>query len=109
MVTTGARNEDDSRLAARKVAKIVKKLGADASFKDFRIQNIVGTGGVAFPIRLEGLADEHGKMSSVSAQYCLSCAVCAGGRLRVRTTSAVGVVSPLTCRPFSAVCVLVAV
>lgn len=64
MVTTGARNEDDSRLAARKVAKIVKKLGGNASFKDFRIQNIVGTGGVSFPIRLEGLADEHGRMSS---------------------------------------------
>jgi hypothetical protein len=68
MVTTGARNEDECRLAARKVAKIVRKLGGNASFKDFRIQNIVGTGGVNFPVRLEGLADEHGRMSSVRCQ-----------------------------------------
>ncbi len=83
MVTTGARNEDDSKLAARMVAKIVKKLGGNASFKDFRIQNIVGTGGVGFPIRLEGLADEHGKMSSVRAPALLCCPPVCGAVARL--------------------------
>jgi len=64
MVVTGARSEDDSKLAARKYARIVQKLGFDAQFKDFKIQNIVGSCDVKFPIRLEGLAYSHGNFSS---------------------------------------------
>ena len=62
---TGTKNEDDGLLAARKVAKIVQKLGFPASFGDFKVQNMVSTGDVGFPVRLEGLADEHAKYSSV--------------------------------------------
>ncbi|KAJ1666570.1 TATA-binding protein (TBP) [Coemansia sp. RSA 1813] len=64
MVVTGAKSEDDSKLAARKYARIVQKLGFRAKFTDFRIQNIVGSCDVKFPIRLEGLAYSHGKFSS---------------------------------------------
>jgi len=64
MVVTGAKSEDDSRLAARKYARIIQKLGFDAQFKDFKIQNIVGSCDVRFPIRLEGLAYAHGNFSS---------------------------------------------
>jgi len=64
MVVTGAKSEDDSRLAARKYARIIQKLGFDAQFKDFKIQNIVGSCDVKFPIRLEGLAYSHGNFSS---------------------------------------------
>ncbi|GAX76951.1 hypothetical protein CEUSTIGMA_g4398.t1 [Chlamydomonas eustigma] len=56
MVCTGAKSEDDSKTAARKYAKIVTKLGFAAKFKEFKIQNIVGSCDVRFPIRLEGLA-----------------------------------------------------
>jgi transcription initiation factor TFIID TATA-box-binding protein len=56
MVITGAKSEDDARLAARRYAKIVQKLGFNATFKDFKIQNMVGSCDVRFPIRLEGLA-----------------------------------------------------
>lgn len=69
MVVTGAKSEDDSRLAARKYARIIQKLGFQAKFTDFKIQNIVGSCDVKFPIRLEGLAYSHGHFSSVS---CLS-------------------------------------
>ena len=55
MVVTGAKSEDDSRLASRKYARIVQKLGFDAQFSEFKIQNIVGSCDVKFPIRLEGL------------------------------------------------------
>jgi len=64
MVCTGAKSEEQSRLAARKYARIVQKLGNDAKFLDFKIQNIVGSCDVQFPIRLEGLAYAHGVYSS---------------------------------------------
>ena len=71
MVVTGAKSEDDSRLAARKYARIIQKLGFDAQFKDFKIQNIVGSCDVKFPIRLEGLAYGHGHFSSYEPEVCL--------------------------------------
>jgi len=64
MVCTGAKSEDFSRLAARKYARIVQKLGFPAKFTDFKIQNIVGSCDVKFPIRLEGLAYAHSNYSS---------------------------------------------
>ena|SRR5438477_12469267 len=73
MVVTGAKSEDDSRLASRKYARIIQKLGFNAKFMDFKIQNIVGSCDVKFPIRLEGLAYSHGMFSSVHpslSQYC---------------------------------------
>jgi transcription initiation factor TFIID TATA-box-binding protein len=66
MVVTGAKSEDDSKLAARKYARIIQKLGFQAKFTDFKIQNIVGSCDIKFPIRLEGLAYSHGHFSSVS-------------------------------------------
>ncbi|KAL2927561.1 TATA-box-binding protein 2 [Bienertia sinuspersici] len=98
MVCTGAKSENQSKLAARKVscfaveafvsvacvrvfslillvtvslmmsvlqyARIIQKLGFPAKFKDFKIQNIVGSCDVKFPIRLEGLAFSHAAFSS---------------------------------------------
>lgn len=60
MVVTGAKSEQAGRLAARKYARIIQKLGFEASFKDFKIQNVVASCDVKFPIRLEGLAFSHG-------------------------------------------------
>ncbi|XP_065853435.1 TATA-box-binding protein 2-like isoform X3 [Euphorbia lathyris] len=39
MVVTGAKSEHQSKLAARKHARIIQKLGFPAKFKDFKIQN----------------------------------------------------------------------
>lgn len=85
MVCTGAKSEEDSRLAARKYARIIQKLGfvvsttqeaimllsydnispyLQAKFLDFKIQNMVGSCDVKFPIRLEGLVLTHGRFSS---------------------------------------------
>ena len=82
MVCTGAKSEEDSRLAARKYARIVQKLGfpvsfhfckwsdsiinnllSQAKFLDFKIQNMVGSCDVKFPIRLEGLVLTHSQFS----------------------------------------------
>lgn len=54
----------DSRLASRKYARIIQKLGFNAKFTDFKIQNIVGSCDIKFPIRLEGLASRHHHFSS---------------------------------------------
>ncbi|KAJ3345720.1 TATA box-binding protein-like protein 2 [Entophlyctis luteolus] len=64
MVITGAKSEDFSKLAARKYARIIQKLGFPAKFTEFKVQNIVGSCDVKFPIRLEGLAYSHAEFSS---------------------------------------------
>lgn len=56
VVVTGARSEDLCKLAARKFARIVQKLGFPAKFTDFKIHNVVASTDCKFPIRLEGLA-----------------------------------------------------
>lgn len=38
MVCTGAKSENESRLAARKYARVIQKLGFPAKFIDFTIQ-----------------------------------------------------------------------
>ncbi|CAJ0599012.1 unnamed protein product [Cylicocyclus nassatus] len=64
MVCTGAKSEDASRLAARKYARIVQKLGFDAKFTEFKVQNMVGSCDVRFPIQLEGLCVTHTQFST---------------------------------------------
>jgi transcription initiation factor TFIID TATA-box-binding protein len=65
MVMTGAK-----WLASRKYARIVQKLGFNAKFSKFKIQNIVGSCDVKFPICLEGLAYSHGQFSSYEPEVC---------------------------------------
>jgi transcription initiation factor TFIID TATA-box-binding protein len=64
MVCTGAKSEEDSKIAARKYAAIIKKLNFPVKFLDFKIRNIVGSCDVKFPIRLEGLAYSHNNYAS---------------------------------------------
>lgn len=64
MVCTGAKSEKESRLAARKYARVIQKLGFPSKFKDFKIQNMVGSVDVKFPIRLEKLVLSHAQFSS---------------------------------------------
>jgi len=64
MVVTGAKSEEAARLAARKYARIIQQLDFPARFTEFKIQNMVGSCDVKFPIRLEGLAYKHSHYSS---------------------------------------------
>lgn len=59
MVCTGSKSEQQAYTAARKFARILQKLNFDVSFKEFKVQNMVGSCDVKFPIRLEGLASSH--------------------------------------------------
>ena len=54
-----------ARTAARKYARIIQKLDYPARFTEFKIQNMVGSCDVKFPVRLEGLAYKHSHYSSV--------------------------------------------
>ncbi len=64
IVCTGAKSEEDSRLAARKHARIIQKLGFPVKFKDFKIQKIISSCNVKFPIRLECLGLAHSQFTS---------------------------------------------
>lgn len=68
-------SEEQSRLAARKYARVVQKLGFPARFLDFKIQNMVASCDVRFSIRLEGLVLAHQQFSrydSYEASLCIN-------------------------------------
>uniref|UniRef100_A0A3Q3S0D1 Uncharacterized protein n=1 Tax=Mastacembelus armatus TaxID=205130 RepID=A0A3Q3S0D1_9TELE len=60
IVCTGATSEQDSRVATRRFARILQKLGFPVSFLDFKIQNVVARCS-SFPviIRLVWSLDYH--------------------------------------------------
>ncbi|KAJ4835223.1 hypothetical protein Tsubulata_821049 [Turnera subulata] len=65
LVCTGAKSEALSKVAARKYVRIVQKIGyPDVKFVDFKVQNIVASCDVQFPIKLEHLATMHYKYSN---------------------------------------------
>ncbi|KAJ6246161.1 tata box-binding protein-like protein [Anaeramoeba flamelloides] len=59
LVCTGAANEDLSKKACRKFARILQKLGYSIKFVNFKIENIVATSSVNFRIKLESMAHHH--------------------------------------------------
>ena len=64
MVCTGAKSEDESKRASRKYAKIIKSLGFPVEFKDFKVQNIVGSCDIKFQIHLNKLNGILGTIKS---------------------------------------------
>ena len=65
MVCTGAKSEEASLIASRKYARMIQKMGFNVSFKDFKIQNIVGSCDVKFPIKLDTLVRDYCDFCSV--------------------------------------------
>lgn len=60
MMVTGAREEEDARLGARKMAKICQRADhPNIRFCGFRVENMIATVNCRFPVRLEGLAYNH--------------------------------------------------
>lgn len=64
MVVTGAKSEKASKIASQRYAKIINKLGFNAQFTEFKIQNIVSSCDLKFCIKLEGLAYAHSNFCS---------------------------------------------
>jgi transcription initiation factor TFIID TATA-box-binding protein len=62
---TGVKSTHNATLAVKKFAYIVERVGFQPKeFVDFKVQNIVGTADVGFPIRLEGLVYAHSAFAS---------------------------------------------
>ena len=65
MCVTGTKTTHNASLASKKFAIIIEKVGFKTqSVIDFKVQNIVGTADVGFPIRLEGLVYGHSTYAS---------------------------------------------
>ncbi|KAH8352241.1 TBP-related factor [Drosophila takahashii] len=64
IICTGARNEIEADIGSRKFARILQKLGFPVKFMEYKLQNIVATVDLRFPIRLENLNQVHGQFSS---------------------------------------------
>lgn len=112
MVCTGAKSESDSETAARKYAKTIKKLGFDVKFKEFMIQNIVGSCSVDFAINLEILQNQHQKFCTFDPEifpgliyrmvqpkivlliFCSGKVVLTGAKKREQLTEAFGKIYP---------------
>lgn len=63
MVICGAKHETLASLGVRKFARILQKIGNDVHLKDFKINNMLGTCDLKFPIRLEDLNESHAQFS----------------------------------------------
>jgi transcription initiation factor TFIID TATA-box-binding protein len=65
MCVTGVKSTHDATLASKKFAYVIERVGFQPKdYMDFKIQNIVGTADVGFPIRLEGLVYAHSAFAS---------------------------------------------
>jgi len=65
MVITGAKSEEAARTSCRKYTRIIQRLGYGyAKFLEFKIQNIVASCDIHFPVRLESLAHAHNQFCS---------------------------------------------
>ena len=64
LVCTGAKSEAAAKRGARIYAAIIAKIGFPVQFTGFRLQNVVATVNVGFPIRLEALAFAHNTYAS---------------------------------------------
>lgn len=60
MVCTGSKNIAESLIACRKYARLLQTAGIKVCFQNFRVQNIVASVAVNFPLKLYQLASEHG-------------------------------------------------
>jgi len=64
LVCTGAKDEHKALTAVKKYVRTIQLLEFPAKCKDFKLQNMVASAAVNFPIRLEGLAFSHGGFCS---------------------------------------------
>ncbi len=68
VVITGVKSTHNATLACKKFAYIVERVGFQPKeYVDFKVQNLVGTADVGFPIRLEGLVYAHSGKQRASA------------------------------------------
>eukprot|EP00934_Nitzschia_sp_Nitz4_P008681 Nitzschia sp. Nitz4//scaffold22_size323478//184053//184962//NITZ4_000550-RA/size323478-processed-gene-0.471-mRNA-1//-1//CDS//3329543064//8671//frame0 len=71
---TGVKSTHNATLACKKFHYIIEKCGfKPKEYMDFKVQNIVGTADVGFPIRLEGLVYAHSAFASYEPELFPGC------------------------------------
>ena len=68
IVCTGAKSMNDAKTAAMRCARVVQHLGFQVHYGEFKLQNVVGSVDVKFPIRLEGLTMAHKEFSDFNPE-----------------------------------------
>lgn len=56
---TGATSEDQSKIAARRYARVLQRLGYKTRFTNFRVVNVLGTCSMPFAIRILAFSEKH--------------------------------------------------
>lgn len=64
IVCTGATSEEESKIAARKFARKLQRLGYKVTFTNFRVVNVLGTCGMPFRIKIAGFSQKYPKDAS---------------------------------------------
>lgn len=58
---TGATSEEYAKIAARRYARCLQKLGFDCRFNNFRVVNVLGTCSMPFGIKINGFSAKYPK------------------------------------------------
>uniref|UniRef100_A0A0B6ZQ86 TATA box-binding protein-like 1 n=1 Tax=Arion vulgaris TaxID=1028688 RepID=A0A0B6ZQ86_9EUPU len=61
---TGATSEDDAKLAARRIARTLQRLGFNIRFSNYRVVNVLGTSSLPFGIKLNQFSEGHRQNAS---------------------------------------------
>ena len=56
---TGANSEDQAKVAARKYARFLQKLGFNCRFRNYRVVNVLGTCNMPFAIKITNFSRDH--------------------------------------------------
>jgi len=60
---TGANSEDQAKVAARKYARFLQKLGFNCRFRNYRVVNVLGTCNMPFAIKITNFSKDHREAS----------------------------------------------
>lgn len=56
---TGATSEDEATIGARRIARVIQKLGFNAKFRKWRIVNVLGSCSMPFEIKINAFSQQH--------------------------------------------------
>lgn len=56
---TGATSEDQAKIAARRFARCLQKLGFNVRFNNYRVVNVLGTCSMPFAIKINSFSERH--------------------------------------------------
>ena len=61
---TGANSEDEAKIASRRIARLLQKLGFNTRIANYRIVNVLGTCSMPFAIKITQFSQKHKERAS---------------------------------------------